>query len=56
MDKTELKKTIVELYAEYKKVAAKRSAEVEKDKKDARLHVPATFDGFMEWLESGEVK
>lgn len=56
MDQNELKKNLVELYAEYKEQVAKRSAEVEKSKKDARLHVPATFDGFMEWLETGEVK
>ena len=56
MDQKEFKKTFVELYADYKEAVAKRSAEIEKDKKDARLHLPATFEGFVNWLDTGEVE
>ena len=56
MDQKELKTSLLELLKEYQAYCDEQSKKIAKDKKDDRVIMLPMFDGFIEWLENGEVK
>ena len=55
MSKEDTKQNLVDLLNEYRKYCKDQSAKLEKQKNDVHS-MPVTFEGFIEWLETGEVE
>lgn len=51
----EFKQNFVKLYQQYTKACAAKSKELKKDEKAYEQGVTPSFDGFIAWLENGEV-